>query len=198
MDNVSSYLNKTPDNVHSNEDLSIVLYPSTRFVCRILLVFIIVSGIFGNLLVVFVLRGCTTINDLLIRHLCASDLLGCVVDMPLLAAQFVFETKGQALLVISDMNFSACSTIYMLNCIIINLMNISRKEAFNLFDHKVLPKERLRVLLPASWVVCIGCGIILGISSTYTGRQQSEKSPIPLQQASLISGLVVSVFFLFF
>lgn len=156
----------------SDEDLAIVVSTSMRVICGILLSFIIVSGICGNSLVLFVIRGSSGLNDMLIRHLCVCDIMGCAVDMPLLAAQFVFFSTGRALIVVSNMNFTACVAFSLMNSIIINLMSICRKEAFKLFDVKLLTVQRLGVILPVSWVFVTSGSIAVGILSVFLGRRQ--------------------------
>ncbi|XP_031568974.1 uncharacterized protein LOC116303556 [Actinia tenebrosa] len=113
-----------------------------------------------------------TITYLLITHLCVADIFGCVLDMPLILAQFVFNVQGKILHVISDINFVVCSAISLLNCLIINLMCLSRRDAFNILSDPVLTVPKLNIILPVIWTVCVSVSVSMGTAALLFGRKQ--------------------------
>lgn len=155
---------------------SLSLQPLTRVTCGVLLAFIMLSGVTGNGVVIAVLRRelkeKMTITYLLIIHLCVADILGCVLDMPLILIQFVFNVQGKLLDVVSDLNFVVCSAISLLNCLIINLMSLSRRDAFNILSDPVLTVPRLKIILPIIWTVCVSTSVSMGVAALLTGRKQ--------------------------
>ncbi|EDO35642.1 predicted protein [Nematostella vectensis] len=132
----------------------------------IFLVFIFFVGLIGNLLVCSVVRSRTvrsSATNHILLNLAIADILGCLVNLPIMFVTFYVDFQNNFLESLSDAHFVLTVTTGFPVCLCHLLLSVDRYDAIVNPFHRRVTVPRMKRVSIVLWGVSLGAGLIAAV-----------------------------------
>jgi len=123
-------------------------------------------GVIGNLLVclaVYKTKRLRTTTNLILANLAVADMLGCIVNMPIMFVTFITDFEHDSVEVLGEVHFVLTVVIGLAICFCHILLCIDRHDAVKSPFHKKITKQRMKLISKLMWVLSVAAGVVTSI-----------------------------------
>lgn len=125
-----------------------------------------IVGLIGNLLVclaVYKTMSMRTPTNLILVNLAVADMLGCVVNMPIMFVTFITDFEHSSVEVLGEIHFVLTVVIGIAICACHVLLCIDRYDAVKSPFHKRITRQRMKQISKWLWCLSVVAGIVTSI-----------------------------------
>lgn len=136
----------------------------TRTTACVSLILTFIVGMIGNSLVcvaVYTRKSMRTPTNLILVNLAAADLLGCIINMPIMFATFI--TDFRHIEVLGDIHFVLTSFIGIAICSCHILLCIDRYDAIKTSTHRRITRIHMKRISKILWAVSVGAAAVMTV-----------------------------------
>ena len=137
-----------------------------RIISCVFLILIFLVGLVGNVLVWSAVHsndGMRTPTNLILVNLAIADLLGCVVNMPIMFITFITDFIHEYIEVLGEIHFVLTVFIGIAVCLCHILLCIDRYDAVKAPFHRRITKLRMKRISQIIWCISLGAGVIVSV-----------------------------------